>query len=340
MCYNVPNLGQRLLKDHAMVFTLMIGRVPLHGDLILAPMAGYTDLPFRVICREMGSAMSYVPCILDEAVIHSPKVTETLLHFNAEERPVAIQLLSKDEGSLTEAAKRLMALEPDLIDLNLGCPAKHVSWRGRGAALLRDPRRIGSLVAHLAQAVTVPVTAKIRLGWDDESRNYLEVAHILEDNGVAAIGVHGRTKAQGFSGHADWRAIAEVKAVVRVPVLANGDVRTVADIAAIRAATGCDAVLIGRGAIGNPWIFQRRDITEVSYQERLAMIHRHLAAMVAHYGEQLGVILFRKHALKYVQELEGAKALRQQLVTLETPEALLRLLEGWELDPPRSQAAL
>lgn len=313
-----------------MDFALQIGPVTLRGDLILAPMVGYTDLPFRLLCREMGSAMSYIPCVLDEAVIHNPRPIQSWLHFNAEERPVAIQLLSKDEQSLAEAGRRLMALGPDLIDLNLGCPARHVSWRGRGAALLRDPRRIGSLVASLTRAVSVPVTAKMRLGWDDASRNYLEVAHILEDNGIAAISVHGRTKVQGFSGHADWQAIAEVKARVRVPVLANGDVRNVADIAAIRAMTGCDAVLIGRGAIGNPWIFQRRDIAEVSYQERLEVICRHLDAMVAYYGEPLGVILFRKHLIKYVQVLEGAKALRQQLVSLETPEAVWRTLENWK----------
>jgi len=314
--------------------TLMIGNVPIYGDLILAPMAGYTDLPFRVLCREMGSAMSYVPCILDEAVIHGASMTDALLRFSSEERPVAIQLLSKDEDSLAEAGRRLLALDPDFIDLNLGCPARHVSWRGRGAALLCDPRKIGALVSRLTRAVSVPVTAKIRLGWDEESRNYLEVAHILEDGGVAAIGVHGRTKAQGFGGRADWGAIAEVKAAVKVPVLANGDVRTVADIAAIRTATGCDAVLIGRGAVGNPWIFQRRDIAGVSYLERLAMIRRHLAAMVVHYGEPLGVVLFRKHLLKYVQELEGAKALRQRLVTLESPEAVMDLLESWEPSGP------
>ncbi len=333
MCYNCP-LTPATQKDRSMDCALRIGSVPLYGDLILAPMVGYTDLPFRLLCREMGSAMSYIPCILDEAVIHNPKLAETSLRFDANERPVAIQLLSKDSASLAEAGRRLMAFGPDLLDLNLGCPARHVSWRGRGAALLCDPRRIGSLVASLTRAVSVPVTAKMRLGWDEDTRNYLEVARILEDNGVAAIGVHGRTKAQGFSGRADWKAIAEVKALVKVPVLANGDVRTVADIAAIRSVTGCDAVLIGRGAIGNPWIFQRRDIADVSYPERLAVIRRHLEAMVAYYGEPLGVILFRKHLIKYVQELDGAKALRQKLVTVEEPEALLRLLEDWERPGP------
>jgi len=319
------------MRDHIPAPAFHIGTVPIWGDLILAPMTGYGDLPFRVICREMGSAMSYVPCILDEAVIYGSKLTAGLTAFSPLERPIAMQLLSKEENTLVEASRRIMALEPDLIDLNLGCPARHVSWRGRGAALLREPARIGTLASQLVRAVPVPVTAKMRLGWDDETRNYREVAHILEDSGVAAIAVHGRTKAQGFGGQADWRAIAEVKRKVRVPVLANGDVRTVEDIAAIREATGCDGVLIGRAAIGNPWNFQRRDVGSVPYLERLDLMRRHLAAMTAHYGEHIGLVLFRKHAVRYLHELEGAKALRHRLVTIETPAELLRLLESWPL---------
>ena len=300
-----------------------IGRVPIEGELILAPMAGYSDRPYRA----MGSALSYTSCILDEAVLQRSKRTETLVDFGAEERPVAIQMLSNDEHTLVEACLRLMALGPDLFDLNLGCPARHVSYRGRGAALLRAPERIGRMVTRLVKAVPVPVTAKIRLGW--EQRNYLEVARILEDSGVAAIAVHGRTKAQSYAERADWGAIAEVRQAVRVPVLANGDVRTVADIAAIRAATGCAAVMIGRGAVGNPWIFQGRDITSVPYAERLAVIRRHLAAMLEYYGERVGLLLFRKHVVKYVQGLDGVGLLRHRLVACESPEALLRTLEEW-----------
>lgn len=304
-----------------------IGRVPIEGDLVLAPMAGYSDRPYRTICREMGSALSYTSCILDEAVLQRSKRTETLVDFGAEERPVAIQMLSNDERTLVEACLRLMELEPDVFDLNLGCPARHVSYRGRGAALLRAPDRIGRMVAQLVRAVPVPVTAKIRLGW--EQRNYLEVARVLEDSGVAAIAVHGRTKAQSYAERADWGAIAEVRAAVRVPVLANGDVRTVADIAAIRAATGCAGVMIGRGAVGNPWIFQRRDITSVTYAERLAVIRRHLAAMLAYYGERIGLLLFRKHVVKYVQGLDEAGLLRNRLVACESAAALLQVLEEW-----------
>ncbi len=316
--------------------TAYIGSVPLYGDLILSPMVGYSDMPFRLICREMGSAMSYVPYVLDDAVNRRCRRAKKLVDFHPAERPVALQVLGKEEGNLLEACRRLLELAPDWLDLNLGCPARRVSGRGRGAALLCEPLKIGRIVSELTRVLPVPLTAKIRLGWDDNSRNYLEVAHILEESGIAAIAVHGRTKAQGYSGRADWQAIAEVRAAVRVPVLANGDVRTVADIAAIKAATGCELVLIGRGAVGNPWIFSRRDAADVPYAERLAMIRRHLQAMTDYYGERIGLLLFRKHVVKYIQELDGATDFRPLLCSAETPAELLRLLEAWPGLPRRA----
>jgi tRNA-dihydrouridine synthase B len=306
-----------------------IGSVPIYGTLVLAPMAGYSDLPFRCLCRSMGSAFSYTSCVLDDAVLQWSPRTQTLADFAPAERPIAIQMLGKDEERLLEACRRIMETGPDIIDLNLGCPARHVSWRGRGAALLREPTRIARLMSRLARELPVPVTAKIRLGWDEQSRNYLEVAHILEESGAAAIAVHGRTKEQGYAGRADWLAIAEVKASVRIPVLANGDVRTVADIAAIKAATACDGVLIGRGAVGNPWIFAARDIASVSWPERQAVMRQHLAAMVDYYGERVGVILFRKHVVRYILEMGDATTLRPLLVAGETAEAVLAVLAQW-----------
>lgn len=307
--------------------TFRIGRVPVHGDLVLAPMASYGDLPFRTLCREMGSAFSFMPCVLDEGVLRNPRRTSGLVEFASEERPIALQLLGRQADTLVAAAQALMALRPDWIDLNAGCPARRVFYRGRGAALLQDPRQLGEFVRRLVAAVPVPVTCKIRLGWDDATRNYLEVAHILEGSGAAAISVHGRTKQQGYSGVADWRAIGEVAARVRVPVLANGDVRTVADIAAIKEQTGCAAVLIGRGAVGNPWIFSRRDLADVPWSERLALIRGHLAAMQDYYGDEQGLMLFRKFAVKYVATLEGANALRPRLMEAQTAATLLALLE-------------
>lgn len=310
--------------------SFVIGTVPIVGDVALAPMAGYSDSPFRRICRELGSAMSFTPCTLDDAVPGNSPRTRSLLTFSPDERPLAVQMLGRDPDQLLAACRLVMAHTPDIIDLNLGCPARRVSSGGRGAALLGDLRRIGQIVARLTGALPVPITAKIRLGWDQDARNYLEVARILEDNGISAIAVHARTRAQGYSGNADWHAIGEVKQSVSVPVWGNGDVHTAADIAALRDQTGCDGVLIGRAAIGHPWIFRRRDPSEVTWDERSAMMRRHLAAMIAHYGERIGLILFRKHAVHYVQQLVGAGALRSRLVAASSPDEFMATLECWE----------
>jgi tRNA-dihydrouridine synthase B len=311
--------------------SLFIGKVPLYGDLILAPMAGYSDQPFRLICRRLGSAASIIPCILDDGLLYNSRPTSELLRTIPEERPLAIQILSKDEGRLVRIIQPLIALQPDWVDLNLGCPAKHIAGRGRGAALLRNPQLIARLVRRLVVDLPCPVTAKIRLGWDEDTRNYCEVALLLQDAGVAAIAVHGRTASQGFSGQADWSAIAEVRNAVQIPVMANGDVRTPEDIEVIKQATGCDVVLIGRGAIGNPWIFNRRQSASISWQERIAMIDHHLTEMTKHYGQQNGVRLFRKHLIHYIQGFHGASALRPQLVAAETLSAVITILTNWEL---------
>ncbi|MCD6520715.1 MAG: tRNA dihydrouridine synthase DusB [Anaerolineae bacterium] len=312
--------------------TFLIGGVPVYGELALAPMAGFSDLPFRVLCREFGSALDYIPFVSDEAVIRKVRRGEKAVDWHPKERPVIVQLVSKDEARLAEAGRLLEEAGADILDLNLGCPARKVAGRGKGAGLLREPAKVERLLTSLVQAVSIPVMAKIRLGWDDSQRNYLEVARIVEGSGAAAIAVHGRTKEQGFSGRADWQAIAEVKQAVGIPVLANGDVRCVADIEAIKAQTGCEGVLIGRGAIGNPWIFARRDISEVPYEERLSVIRRHLRLMVSYYGERMGVVLFRKHVVKYIQGLPGAAALRPRLVHCETAAELLHVLEQWGVE--------
>ena len=308
--------------------TFLIGNVPIYGDAILSPMVGYSDAPFRGICREMGSAMSIVPCVLDEAVIYGAPRGTFEAGFRETERPVAIQMLSKDPERLRRACDMLMPSRPDMFDINLGCPARRVVFGGRGVALMRDPLAIARLVGPLVRALSVPVTAKIRLGWDDSSRNYVEVARVLEGGGVAAISVHGRTKVQGYGGTADWEAIAEVRASVKVPVLANGDVWRSADIEALKRATDCPAVLIGRGAIGNPWIFGRREIEDVTIDERVEMVRRHLGDMVSLYGPVDGVIRFRKHAIKYVRGLPDATLLRPKLVACDTTAQVIAVLEA------------
>lgn len=293
-----------------------IGKLPVYGDLILAPMDGYTDWPMRLICRELGSAMSYTEFVnVDEvAFAHKEKnlVRQKLL-FQEEERPVAFQIYGSVEDRLVSIARRLEILGPDIIDINLGCSIHKIAGRGAGAGMLKDPAAIGRLFANLRGALEIPVTAKIRLGWDGENRNYLEVARALEDNGCSLIAVHARTKDQGMGGEADWDAIAEIKQAVKIPVLGNGNVRTVADIDAIRAQTGCDGVMIGRAAIGHPWIFARIDKDQVPLEDRLTMASRHLTMMIGLYGERQACLIFRKHAVRYVHHLIRVGKLRSRL---------------------------
>jgi nifR3 family TIM-barrel protein len=304
--------------------------VPIYGDLILSPMAGFSDLPFRLICREYGSAMSYSEFVPAEAILYGVQKTLRMLTFDPTERPVVFQFFGNDEIKLEAAARRLEELGADIVDLNMGCSVKNVSGRGAGAGLLRDPAKIGRIFARLTRAVSTPVTGKIRLGWDDSSRNYCEVARVLEDNGAALIAVHGRTKEQMYHGLADWDAIAEVKQTVKIPVVGNGDVCTVEDIERMKRHTGCDAVMIGRAAIGNPWIFQRRNRDEVSFAGQVNIVRRHLALMLDFYGRERGLVLFRKHVVKYVKYVHGASDLHLRMVTCEEVEQFVDLIAEWE----------
>lgn len=295
--------------------------IPIYGDLILSPMDGFSDLPYRLICREFGSAMSYTEFTACEAIIRDVPAALRQLSYDPCENPqLAFQIFDADEDRIVECAQKIEVLGPGIIDLNMGCSVSGVSGRGAGAGLLRDPQKIGRIFHRLSKTLHVPVTGKIRLGWDAHTRNYIEVAKMLEDNGAALVAVHGRTREQAYKGEADWRAIAEVKRAVKIPVIGNGDVKSVADIARIKSQTGCDGVMIGRAAIGNPWIFQRKDRHEVTVDDVIALLNRHLSAMLDFYGER-GLILFRKHAVKYMFGLPHVAALRGQLVTCESVSA-------------------
>ena len=310
--------------------TFFVRDVPVYGDLILSPMAGFSDMPFRLVCREIGSAMSYTEFVPAEAILAGVKKTLRMLTFDPVERPVVFQFFGSDEDRLEAAARRLEELGPDIIDLNMGCSVKNVSGRGAGAGLLRDPQKIGRIFSRLTRAVSLPVTGKIRIGWDDDSRNYREVAHMLEDSGASLIAVHGRTKEQMYQGRADWDAIAEVKQAVNIPVVGNGDMRTAADVERMQQHTGCDAVMIGRAAIGNPWIFQRRDRAEVDFAAQAGLVRRHLALMLDFYGRERGLILFRKHIVKYVKYVQGASELHLRMVTCAEADQFIDLIAEWE----------
>ncbi|MBI4674663.1 MAG: tRNA dihydrouridine synthase DusB [Chloroflexi bacterium] len=314
-----------------MLTRFFVREIPVYGNTILAPMDGYSDSPFRLICRELGSAMSYTEFTNADALLQKrlPDSVAQRLKYDASEKPMTFQIYGNDPDRLVEAAKRVVELGPDIIDLNMGCYVKDIAERGAGSGMLRFPERIASYFARASRELRVPVTGKIRLGWDDASRNYLTVAKILEDNGASLIAVHARTKAQAYHGRADWDAIAEIKQAVKIPVLGNGDVKLVADIARLKAHTGCDGVMIGRGAIGNPWIFSGRDRHEVSLDERIALLRRHLALNLEFYGQRSGLILFRKHAARYVAGLFGAAHLRVPLLTAESVQEFDDLLGGF-----------
>lgn len=258
-------------------------------------MDGLSERPFRSLVRKLGSAMSYTEFINALDILAGVQRIQKKIAFYEVERPVVFQIFDDDPARILNAAQQLIPFQPDIIDLNLGCSARHVSSRGAGAGLLPHPFKVAEIIRNLVKHMPVPVTAKIRLGWDEQNRNYLEIARIVEDCGAQLIAVHGRTRAQGYTGRADWDSIAEVKASLHIPVIANGDVQNIADIHRILSHTQCDGVMIGRAALYNPWIFCWRDRREVPPEEVKNWIELHLNEMVEFHGKVSGLILFRKY---------------------------------------------
>jgi tRNA-dihydrouridine synthase B len=300
--------------------------IPVYGDLILSPMDGFSDQPFRGLCRSLGSAMSYTEFINALDVLQGHPHLWRKLAYLEEERPVVYQIFDSEPARLLEVALRLQDRGPDIIDVNMGCSVRTVSGRGAGAGLLRQPEKVGRIFELLSRSLEVPVTAKMRLGWDEDSRNYRLIARIVEENGAALIAVHGRTRAQGYGGRADWEAIAEIKSSVSIPVIANGDVTTAVDIEQIKRETGCEGVMIGRAAIGNPWIFSRLEREQVSTALLQETMQRHLESMLAFYGPERGLVLFRKHASRYLGPLNLPPEQRQRLLTAGQPVEFLQSL--------------
>lgn len=287
--------------------------LPIYGDAILAPMDGYSDWPFRSVCRGLGSAMSYTEFVDVQKILSRSKRPLKKFYFEETERPIAFQLYGDDPDEILEAALKVQELRPDIIDINMGCPAKTVARRGAGVGMMRSPLKIAKTFKKLTAALEIPVTGKIRLGWDD-CRSYRLIARIVEENGGALIALHARTKEQRYGGQANWDAIAEVKSLVKIPVIGNGDVRSVADIARMKQVTGCDAVMIGRGAVANPWIFSRLDRHEVTPEAAQEIVREHLARNIQFYGEADGRRLFRKHAIQYLMMQSLSRETRKQIL--------------------------
>lgn len=304
-----------------------IAHIPITGDTILSPMDGYSDLPFRGMCRRLGSAVSYTEFVnAKDILIGHPKL-DLRLRYEEWERPVVFQLYGEDPNQILKAAQIVRERDPDIIDINMGCPAKKIANRGAGAGLLLTPHKIAEIFQKLTKHLDIPITGKIRLGWDEDTKNYMEVAKIVEDNGGQLLAVHGRTKEQRYRGQADWDAIAEIKQSLTIPVIGNGDIRRVEDIQRMKDHTGVDGVMIGRAAIDNPWIFagqNRADVTEDQLRETMLT---HLDDMLDFYGPERGVILFRKYANRYISPYRLSRELRTQLLTSETQEDFLAVLD-------------
>ena len=286
-------------------------------DLRLAPMAGVSNAPFRLVCREAGAGPLTSEEIDARALVMGNAKTETLARYLPEERPLAMQLLGSDADVLAEAARRLEAAGADGIDLNMGCPVAKIVAKGQGSALMRDPLGAAMIFRTLRKAISVPFTIKIRGGWDDRTVNAVEIARLAEAEGVDGITVHPRTRSQQFTGRAPWDIIAAVVAAVRLPITGNGDVRSVEDARAMVAATGCTAVMIGRGALGRPWVFTGR---EASRDERAGMIRRHVALVRAYLPERLALVQLKKHLAWYSEGLPNAARTRPALFAARTAD--------------------
>ena len=300
--------------------TFTIGSLPIFGDLILAPMDGITDPPFRGLCRKLGSAISVTEFINALDVLTEHPRYHHRLAFEPFQRPLSLQMLGDEAEQILRAAEQLVPrVQPDIIDINLGCQSKNVTSRGAGAALMREPHKIAEIFQQMSRAFDQPITGKIRLGWDEDHLNYLAVAQTIQDSGGAMVTVHGRTRKQAYRGQARWAPIREIKQVLQIPVIGNGDVRTTADIQRIKDETGCDGVMIGRAAVGNPWIFSRMDRQDVPLPLAHTVIMEHFHAMLDFYGER-GVITFRKFLKAYLKPYEIASEEMLTLLKSKDPE--------------------
>ena len=315
--------------------TLKIGNIELENPYVLAPMAGVTDLPFRLLCKEQGAGLLCMEMISAKALQYNNKNTKALLEIDPRECPVSLQLFGADPDIISEQAKRIEELPFQILDINMGCPVPKVVRNGEGSALMNQPRLVYDIVYKTARAIQKPVTVKIRKGFNDESVNAVEIARIIEDAGGAAVAVHGRTREQYYSGEADWDIIRQVKEAVHIPVIGNGDVTSGKCAIAMMEQTGCDGVMIGRGAQGNPWIF--RELLEYERtgqisnrpskeQIRNTML-RHARLQIALKGDYLGIREMRKHVAWYTKGLEGSARLRDDINKVESYEELEELLK-------------
>lgn len=314
---------------------LKIGNVELENNLILAPMAGVTDQPFRILCREQGCGLLYTEMVSAKAILYKNRNTKELLKVSPEERPVAVQLFGSDPEIVGAIAHQIEDGPYDIIDLNMGCPVPKIVNNGEGSALMKNPKLVEELLTSLVKHVKKPVTVKFRKGFNDESVNAVEIAKIAESCGVSAVAVHGRTREQFYSGTADWDIIRKVKESVKIPVIGNGDIFKPQDAKRMLEETGCDGLMLARGARGNPWLFSRTNhyletgelLPEPDAMEVARMIRRHAKLQSELKGEAIGMKEMRKHIAWYTSGLPHSSAIRRECNTLESLDELEKMLE-------------
>lgn len=317
--------------------SLQIGNVTIDGNLVLGPMAGVTDLPFRVLCKEAGADLIYTEMVSAKGILYGNKNTTILLEVEEEERPVALQLFGSDPKIMSEQAKKIEHRNFDIVDINMGCPVPKVVNNGEGSALMKNPELVGEIVSAMTGILEKPVTVKIRKGFGAEDCNAPEIAKIVEQSGGAAVAVHGRTREQYYSGQADWEVIRQVKEAVDIPVIGNGDVFAPQDAKRMLEETGCDAVMLARGVRGNPWLFTQTKeylksgilLPKPPIEEVLETIERHARMQVAFKGEYLGMREMRKHVAWYTTGYPKSAKLRSQINEVEDMDQLRRLLEDY-----------
>lgn len=315
---------------------MQIGNVKLVNPVVLAPMAGVSDRPFRLLAKEMGCALVFTEMVSAKGLLCAPAKSLPIAMFTEKERPVGIQLFGGDPDVLAAGALIAEGLNPDLLDINMGCPVRKVAGRGEGCALMRDPEKVYRIVSAVTRVVKLPVTVKIRKGWNEAAVNASEIALAAQEAGAASVTVHGRTAEQGYRGYADWEIIARVKEALAIPVIGSGDICHPWDAARMLAETGCDAAMIGRGALGNLWLIRRtvhylatgEMLPEPTDSEKIRMALLHLSMLTKARGEQAGVRVMRKHAAWYLKGMWGAAQVRSLIMKTETKLEMEKFLSS------------
>ena len=310
-----------------------IGNVEIKNQIVLAPMAGISNSAFRRIAKEMGVGLVVAEMVSDKAIYFGSQKTIDMLYMKEEERPISQQIFGSDKESFVYAAKYILkTMKPDIIDINMGCPVPKVATRAQaGSALLKNPNKVYEIVKAVVDAVDIPVTVKIRSGWDEKSINAVEIAKVIEKAGASAITIHPRTRAQGYSGKADWNIIKQVKENVKIPVIGNGDIKTCYDAKKMLEETKCDAVMIGRGVLGNPWLIrecidylENKEIKEVTILDRLNMIIKHLNYLLEFKDEKIAILEMRTQIGYYLKGI--SKEYKQKFMKIKNKEEFIKLV--------------